>query len=168
MNNGEQIITMEAKIRKHQDILKCSGYAVIAFGVWSIIRMFLLKILDPLGIEEMVEIQSEESREFLVAVYFIMVVVLLCVDLLFRVYVGLSAVHEGQGKTVKPVYIVLTALYAAVSVWSDLSYFFHLNTGSFSLNMLASTIIDLTSCVAMSEIVCSSLSMRRIRKTEAA
>lgn len=50
---------MSAEIRRHQTTLICSGVAVIAFGLWSIVRSFLWLFFDNALVQNMIE---EETR----------------------------------------------------------------------------------------------------------
>lgn len=152
---------MEARIRRHQDILTCSGYAVILFGAWSIVRMIMIKILDPLELDSLVE-SAGEADDLFRAVVFAVIIIMLAVDLLFRLYIGRSAIKEGSGEKKKLTYVILAAAYAAASIWSDVSYLIRSLAGSTSLEMVGSVIVDLTSCIALLEIVISSLSLRKL------
>ena len=155
---------MEAEIRKHQDTLRCSGYAVILFGAWSIIRMVMLRIIDPLKLDSMLTAAGMESDVDLETIAFVSLLVLLAFDLLFRLYVGRSAIKEGRGEEKGLFYVILAAGYAGVSVWSDLFYLAGCLFGDNSLKMVGMVIIDLSTCGAMIEIVISSLRLRKLRR----
>lgn len=151
---------MDAKLRKHRYKLMYSGYAVIAFGVWSIIRMFLMKYLDPLGLTDMIGGPDDGYEELA----FILMIVGLLIDLLFRLYVGRSAIREGRGRCRRITYVVFAILYTVIYVWSDGIYLARTFREGFSANVLATAIVDLSTCVAMAEIIVSSLSIRRLGK----
>ena len=155
---------MEAKIRKHQDILRCSGYAVILFGAWSIIRMVMLRIIDPLELDSLLAVADAESDMDLETIAFVSLLVLLALDLLFRLYVGRSAIKEGRGGEKRLFYVLLAGGYAAVSVWSDLFYLVDCLFGDSSIWMLGPVIVDISTCGALIEIVISSLCLRKLRR----
>lgn len=157
---------MDAKTRKHRYKLKCSGYAVIAFGAWSIIRVFMMKYLNPLGLENM--LGSSEYEAGYEPVIFIFFIVILAFDLLFRLYIGRNAIREGNGERRRLTYVVLAALYVGVSIWSDFSYIVGLFSGKSSSDVLAAIIVDLTTCVALVEITVSSLYLRKLGKGKTA
>ena len=150
---------MDAKIRKYRYKLMCSGYAVIAFGLWSIVRVFLMRLTDAPGLREMLG-SGEESAEY-EAVLFSILAVVLAADLLFRLLVGRSAIRESRGERRGITYLLLAAIYAAVSALSDLSYVVRAFRGGASGSIVAANVVDLTSCIAMAEIAILSFSLRR-------
>lgn len=96
-----------AKLRRHRDILSISGLAIIAFGVWDIIKSTLSIAFGSSSdaTEQEVDLEMQQNLERLAdgheEVYLIVVVVLflmVVVGLVLRVYVGLSAHAEAHGK----------------------------------------------------------------------
>lgn len=156
---------MEAKIRKNQSHLICSGAAVIAFGLWSIIRISLMRFMDPVSLEEFWKIPDELSREKYYFLVFTILLVLLVIDLLLRLYIGLSAIREGKGKRKRIVYVIVAFLYGLVSVVSDPEYFIETAGSEITLTGVAMTVVDLTSCIALFEITVSSIRLRRLLKS---
>lgn len=156
---------MDAKIRKLRNKLICSGYAVIAFGVWSIVRIILLRLTGAPTLHDMLgQEQGPAVERFL----YILLTAVLSMDLLFRIYVGRSAIREGQGERHGLFYLILTFLYTAVSLWSDLSYLSGAFHGGADSAMIAANIVDITTCIAMGEIIVSSLYLRILEKEQRA
>lgn len=153
---------MDAKLRKHRYKLIYSGYAVIAFGVWTIIRMLLMKFFDPTGLEEIFGESDPVSDELV----FILIIVLLVADLVFRMYIGISAVNEGRGDRKAVIYVLLTIIYTAFSLYSNALSLAGLFGGKFSTTSLAIAVVDLTTSVALIEIIVSSISIRRLMKLQ--
>ena len=151
----------EAKIRKSQNILICSGQAVILFGIWSIIRMFLLIYLDPLQFEEMVRYSSDIPHNVFRAFIYAGVGTALLADLILRLFMGLSAIREGKsGIPGKRFYLIVVSLYLALSLFAD-GYSILSSFGErFDIRTLASAIIDISSCTALAEIIVSSEKLR--------
>ena len=156
---------MDAAIRKYRYKLIYSGYAVIAFGAWSIARVFLMKTFDASGLQDYLGVADNLPETVNPAFAFLLAG--LALDLLFRLYVGRSAVREGRGTKKKLTYVVLTILYTAVNLLADLGYLLGLLRGNESTALLAAVIVDVTASVAMLEIIVSSLALRRLGRTAA-
>lgn len=155
---------MEAKLRKHRSRLKISGYAVIAFGLWSIIRIFLMRYFDPLSFEAMLGEETDIPREFYDEVVFIGLLVFLSVDLLYRFFVGRAAIREGNGKKRKIIYAFFALVYGLISVCGDIHYTVLLFSQGGRLIGLTDILVDLSACVAMFEIVYSAAAIRVLEK----
>ena len=151
---------MEARARKHRYKLIWSGYAVIAFGAWSIIRMFMMKYFDYSGFGEYFGV-TDGTAETVNLLFGIMLFVL-ALDLLFRLYVGRNAVREGKGMKVKHRYVFFAALYTGVALISDFAYLLDLIRGRQTADMLSAVIIDITTSVAFIEIIVPSIALRRL------
>ena len=156
---------MEAKIRKNQSKLICSGAAVIAFGLWSIVRVFLMRFMDPISLEQFWDAPDNIPQEDFYFLIFVVLLVFLVIDLLLRLYIGLSAIREGKGKRKRIVYVVVAFLYGLLSAVSDPQYFIETAESEITLTGVAMTVVDLTSCIAMFEIVVSSVRLRRLQKS---
>ena len=155
---------MEAKLRKHRSRLKISGYAVIAFGLWSIIRIFLMRYFDPLSFEAMLGEETDIPREFYDEVVFTGLLVFLAFYLLYRFFVGRAAIREGSGNRRKMLYVFFALLYGLISVCGDIHYTVLLFSQGGRLIGLTDILVDLSACVAMFEIVYSAAAIRVLEK----
>lgn len=155
---------MEARLRKHRSKLKASGYAVIGFGLWCIIRIFMMRYFDPLSFEEMIGEQTDIPQEFYDKVIFIGLLVFLAVDLIYRFFVGRAAIREGNGKTRKMIYAFFALVYGLVSVYADIQYTVLLFSEGGRLTGLTDILVDLSACIAMFEIVYSATAIRVLEK----
>lgn len=165
---------MSAEIRRHQTTLICSGVAVIAFGLWSIVRSFLWLFFDNALIQNMIDeearsgILAEISADKILTAFYIAIAVLVFLDLCLRIYVGLSAVSEGRGKHRRITYVILSCLFLAVSLYSDLSLLISYMPDALTLETVASFIVEFSSLIAFVEIIRASLRIRKYnRSTEA-
>ena len=99
----------DIKIRKFRDTLVTGGFAIIAFGIWTVIKSIMeaFTILRPMlgnmSFEDLTQVQAEQLRElidsnalFYTLLFFVLA--FLIVDLAVRVYVGLSARAIGLQK----------------------------------------------------------------------
>ena len=157
---------MERKLRKAENNLRISGLAVIAFGVWSIIKFFFNLVLTPeiiFGASYFADMDEEYTTMIFVVIYFFF-----ALDLLFRSIIGVNAYLEGIGRKRKSGYLVLACLSFILSAVS-LNYFFSPDAYTYSItDAIISIIVECTSCFAMAELVISAFTIRVInRKMEA-
>ena len=172
---------MEIRYRKYAYNMVIGGLAVIAFGVWSVIKTVLyltLQGMDPEGLLEeafaadFAQWNALQMRIFNVVLAGIIIMVLIF-DLLARLYVGRSAIIDAQRKKKKsPLYIILSA-------YMGFTLLIGLFTGQRTVELdaasqyvkhaiTASGIVDVTSFLAFLELTCSSVAARRLRAKIAA
>lgn len=159
---------MTAKIRKHQTTLICSGLAVIAFGLWSVVRSFLLfffnlSFIRAAATEMVLAEHPELSVDLVLVVSAILAILMLGADLIFRLFVGLSALAEGGGKRKRIVYVVLSALYLVFSLCSDASIVLA-ELDALTMETVTAVFVDFSSCIAFYEVIRSSLAIRRYER----
>ena len=162
---------MEAKERKYRSILKNSGYAVIAFGVWGIVRILMMMFFDPESYNEMFlsGLGDEIPRQALIVISLVIILFLLGLDLVFRIYVGSAAIKEGNGGKKSIAYIIAASLYFGVSLHSDVGSLINYigGTATYGANMMIMTLVDLSFCSAFFAIIYSALMLRRVRRGKA-
>ena len=157
--------SIDAKIRKQQSKLICSGLAVILFGVWSIVRTFLLRFIDT---EHFIDFFDEYDMildRFPLSFLFTIVVILMIIDLLFRIYIGASAINEGMGRAEKKIaYIIVAVIYMILSVSSDITSIGSYFSGESDMEVLLAAVIDMSIHLATLEIIISAIVNRRLKK----
>ena len=173
----------QIKLRKYENILAISGVAVIAFGVWTIIKSAFYLLLQPFDIEifippeQLAEMEAEmgpnvdilTSGVIVGAIFFI-----LFLDLLLRFYIGKSAYADGRARKRKRVIYVIVAIIMAVAfangIWATVS---NLLIGEpteqsegveYMRGVLTSVLLDMTSLLALIELIVSAIQVRRLRK----
>ena len=173
----------QIKLRKYENILAISGVAVIAFGVWTIIKSAFYLLLQPFDIEifippeQLAEMEAEmgpnvdilTSGVIVGAIFFI-----LFLDLLLRFYIGKSAYADGRARKRKRVIYVIVAIIMAVAfandVWVTVSNLFigeptEQSEGvEYMRGVLTSVLLDMTSLLALIELIVSAIQVRRLRK----
>ena len=106
----------EVKLRRFGNLLTVSGLGVIAFGVWNVLKMILVFVMQ----RDMIEaIFAEISANALIKYITIAIIAaIMLLDFLIRLFVGLSARAEGFGKKKGVAYIVFAVLLVLGSVSS--------------------------------------------------
>ena len=173
----------QIKLRKYENILAISGVAVIAFGVWTIIKSAFYLLLQPFDIEifippeQLAEMEAEmgpnvdilTSGVIVGAIFFI-----LFLDLLLRFYIGRSAYADGRARKRKRVIYVIVAIIMAVAfangIWVTVSNLFfgeptEQSEGvEYMRGVFTSVLLDMTSLLALIELIVSAIQVRRLRK----
>ncbi len=167
----------DSKLRKYEYTMVISGAGVIAFGVWSVIKAVIVVISNSLGIfgefyseKDMMQLNelgiTEQGASLLVAV---IVFLLLIIDLLMRLYIGLRAVAEARRlRKTRSAYIVLAVIMGLFLLIGLILRPFQYAQGTYEDDILdsafASGIADMTSLLAITELVISAVMVRRLRK----
>lgn len=153
---------MDAAYRKNQTNLLYSGIAIIAFGVWSALKLFFYMgtnraaVLMNLGFMAG-DIESPEI------VMNIAAGIIIGFSVLFHLFLGWSAIRDAVGKMRFRLYIPITAIYA----FGIISFYVNeLITHRVDVaygTLFISFIIDMTSVAALVLILVSSKKLKKIR-----
>ena len=147
----------ERKMRRYQNLLTVSGLGVIIFGLWSVLKTILLLFMKE-------GILSEIPDDTLVRVMFFLILGgILLVDVLIRLYVGLSARAEGFGKKKGYGYVVIAILMALASLTSLVLIFFDSNEQSI-WELIVSVIVEATSLVVTIELLVAAFTVKKLKK----
>ncbi len=153
---------MEKELRKKQSILGISGAAVIAFGIWSIVKSLIVSLASENGFSESFGIsQSMDPSERALSIT--VTIVLIVIDLGLRVLIGLSARAESKGKKKSAFYLVVAAILILYSLLGIVFLAVGLLSGSV-LSGIVSIVVECTSLFALIEVIVSSVGVRRLRK----
>jgi len=91
----EQDKDLQKEIRRHQNTLYVLGIGVIIFGVWTFARAFFSTVMEP--IDESVFIDSEVDADVGVLIIYGILFVGYVIDILIRLWVGITAMRAGNG-----------------------------------------------------------------------
>lgn len=167
----------QRRLRKYENALIISGAGVIAFSIWSIVKAVVYFLLSPLN--EFSQLMSKDEMTGLYDAgisertvdYFLLVAILvfLSFDLIIRLYVGTSAIADGGRQKKKGVaYIVLAVLVGMGLLSSLITETMDLISGQERNNIFdrssVSLIVELTSLLAMIEMIHAAIMVRRLRK----
>ena len=154
---------MERKLRRLEDTMIVCGYGVFIFGVWNFVKVLMYIIFDEEGMRHIFEMMDFDY-EFRYYAYVVMIFIC-CIDLWIRYYVKKSAWKDAIRERRKlPVYIILAAAIAAVSIFSLQQYLF---TDSFRFaiaDSIASVLIEATSLIITLQLVIAAVWSRILRK----
>ena len=153
----------EVNLRRYSNTLAVSGAGVIAFGLWSIVKTILLSVMHPEVVGIIPDDDSLLPRGVYIAMMISFLVLLLGIDIGFRIYVGVSARAEGNGKKKHITYLVFAVILlilSMLSLWTDLIF----NDYDSILDFLAAILVEITSMAAVIELIYSAVRVRRLRR----
>lgn len=153
------------KLRRYETNLRISAVGVIAFGGWNFLKTLLLILLNPQSIIDAADL-SEGASGLLYIVYIIMIIAVL-IDLGFRLFVGLSARKEANGKKKSIAYLIITVLLIIFSLIGLVSVIASLGSSS-TFDTIVMLIVEATSLYASLELFVSAILVRRLRKEPSA
>lgn len=157
--------TKEASIRKQQNILVCSGVAMILFGLWSILRLTLMRFVDPEHFVNFFSTPDMPSTPEFMNFILVVALVLLLFDLILRVYIGSSAIKDGLGMLrTKITYIIVAIICLVFAIVSDVTSIISLFYNDFSFEFFLASIIDMSIHIATLEIVIAAIKIRKLTK----
>ena len=155
---------------------------MITFGLWSVIKAASFFITQPvdlikaLGIEEDVTATATEFAKdnvnvdvrFVVSgVILAMIFSYMILAVLLRCYIGRSAITESRGLKKKTVIYIILAVLMSISLimaLSNVSLGEPAADGNVLDAALTSRLLDLTSLIALVDLIISAVRVRRLRK----
>ena len=147
----------ERKMRRYQNLLTVSGLGVIIFGLWSVLKSILLLFMKEGILSEI------PDDTFVRVMFFLILGGILLVDVLIRLYVGLSARAEGFGKKKGYAYVIIAILMALASLTSLVLIFFDTNEQSL-WELIVSVIVEATSLVVTIELLVAAFTVKKLKK----
>lgn len=160
--NIQQKEPREIRLRRNQDTLIIVGTGVIIFELWSLLKAVFTLLLRAGDLYEM--IMEESSLEARIVVVGIIVVVLL-IDLILRLFVGMSAIAVGRGKKSRFVFVAAALILAFLSAWVVTAQVIGFVKGEdLSLTSQVSAVVELTSLVTLTQLINSAMAIRGIRR----
>lgn len=149
------------RFRRNSNTLTILGAGVSIYGFWGIIKLFTQIAL---GIRIFDEADEEMLGDIGMIIAMSVLVILMAFDVLLRLFVGLRARREGQGRKVGISYLIfdvwlmtgsVASVYLVISTILD-------GSGDFFDNYVA-LFMELSSLVVCLEVFIAAISVRRYR-----
>jgi uncharacterized membrane protein len=171
---GTGIDSMDGRQLRHdRDVLRMVGLGVIAFGLWSVVRVFMYIAIEKSQIydliknaEKTIDEITEENADFVnTLVYFLFIAIImiatLC-DILVRLYVGRCAIAEAKGLRRGNAYLVIAGFMALLSLLMMVSALTGLKPDAdVILDRLSTLLVELTSFITLIELFAAVYRIRR-------
>lgn len=153
---------MNAKARKAEVNLKSLGTGVILFGAWTFIKFAVSYLIYGFGNNDLLDDNTT-------VIFNVIVWSVIAVAFLIRLYIGRSAHSESEGKRKHIFYLILTGSLVFIDILAIIAEFYLMFTEDYGiLSMLITILIDVTSVVIMIELMVNAITIRKLRKKEAA
>lgn len=152
---------MERELQRSRSSLVISGTAVIAFGLWSVIKLVLSFLLLPDQYSDYLTIDGPGAGK---ALQILALAVVGLFVLGVHVYVGLCARSEGIKGKRRYFYLavaILMILFTAASIVLNVLY-----PGDSIMDLIIQILVDITFIAALAELIYSSIVLKRLRRQE--
>ena len=160
---------MERELRRSQNMLVCVGTGVITFGFWSLIKGVMMLILYKDHLTELVEAAASPgvSAKTIYDIFLVLMGIMVFIDLLIRLYVGLSARKDGMEKSIRkhrgyPVFTLILAVVSTISLVVDLVQFIEIFETV--LDGVVTIFIDFTSLVMSIELFVGTIKVNNLKR----
>ncbi len=167
---------LEAKMRHQQYILFYSGLAVLAFGIWSTLKIVISLSVHPIDWSVLVDFSdiadiADDDLKILNLISNVMFVAVSSLSVFFRLYLCRSAMRDAVGRKKSIIYLIWATLLFHFDVTTTIGLLGRIIAGTnealiltASEQTLTSTFIELTSHMALLLLVVSAVRLRWLRK----
>ncbi|MBQ8468376.1 MAG: hypothetical protein IJ542_01320 [Clostridia bacterium] len=159
---------MEAKKRKYQSILLLSGTALIVFSMWDILKIIFSFVFSPT--QQFIIMALFDFNEQTIIYAIIIFALLALIEFLINLFIALSAKAEARGKKKSVFYLVvlciLLAVFVANFVSSLIIYIPAITDILSAIDAIIMSAVSFASIFALTEILISSIGLRKINKKE--
>ena len=177
INNSPEHI----RLRRDRNTLRIVGAGTIAFGIWSLVKVFTVLFIRRNEIITAVYENAQENgldvteinRSLLFKMMLIMAMTMLIFDIAARLLVGFSAIYEGNGRNMRFPYVILTCIMMLINISNIITLLTGTQEDAGILtevfnndSMLSSVLIELTSFIMLLEMTIASVRIRRFTRQE--
>ncbi|MBO5572958.1 MAG: hypothetical protein J5947_01790 [Clostridium sp.] len=154
---------MQLELRRQQNNLVILGGGVIAFSLWGLLKMLLILITANTQKNYILQDVGEGMAEKIA--FYVLFFIFIFADLLFRIYIGRSAIAEGRGKRKGTLYLLFAILlFVFYMAGIGLNMFIKLAEYESLEDRIVQTVIEITSAVIYLELFISALRTRAIQR----
>lgn len=157
----------QSALRHYRDLLRSSGTGVLMFAVWSLVRTVMTMIISRKeGIDALLSSETGGIIDVsVVPLVIISFIVLVAIELGIRLFVGLSARAEGNGKKKNMVYIIVACIMIPIYIVGIVFGIISATGGASGvLDTVISLCVETTSVLAYIELVISGIKVKRLTK----
>ena len=153
------------RLRRYCEMLEAGSRAVIAFGVWSIVKTCMYFLMPQLSVREWIADLADilDRRSGRIILIF-MLSALFAVDMSMRIYVGRSAKREVRGKGAGWFYVIVAG-FLAIEALEGMTDGIIAKTAHYMTfeDRLMSGLVDFTAFIAAMDVVISGLLIKKMR-----
>ena len=166
--NTENVI----KLRRHKDDLRLAGIGCIFFGLWNIVKFFMVLTMSDEGIRELVEqgVNEGYDRKVVIYVYVVIVLIIMFFVMWSHFRLGMAAIKYSKGKKKRKIFLFFAFLFMFINIFVIISEIFSKKYGiveKFDETVITSVIVDLTLTWIFFEMIFSTLKIDKYERIEA-
>ncbi|MCR4807054.1 MAG: hypothetical protein K5857_05200 [Lachnospiraceae bacterium] len=150
-----------ALIRKYRKNIEVSGLALIIIGAWSVLKTVLTLLLGAKSFQELIGATDSEMEEYRV-IYIVTMIMICAVALLFFLYLGTSAVKFSAGRKKKKTFLYIASVFGILTLAGIPLYFTSDDLIQNIDTVLASVLVDLSTCFLIYDMVFSAHRLRKL------
>lgn len=150
-------------MRRYRSMMDISSLGIVAFGVWSIIKLVLTAMGDPNHfINNVGPDQGAGRGDDILTVVFLAIIT--AIDMSMRLYIARSARKVSKGEIKKTRYIIFAIVLMLTSAFSIFLQCvgIHLDPSGW-VSYFVSILVELTSLGAVAELIYASVRFRKAR-----
>lgn len=152
-------------LRKSRSDLIVAGKAVLAFGVWTMLKVLLELFLSDRNVETYIDDTIEISRDIQMAVVIGMFVVVGLFAMLIHFIIYRGAVKEGHGRKTGYLYLVIAMLFIGLSCYSIYnSILFPSAIEQGVLSYFSSVLFDLALVICCFDVIYNGIMCKRLKR----
>ena len=151
------------EIRREEDLVRSSGTAVLALGVWTAMKYCATLLLRRSEIPELIE-QLDIPRVQFYTILFLSLLLIVVISMAVHVYIGIAARAAAFDRKIKPPFLFLSWLLFFATSLSFLLRVISLLMGDPEPEDGASIIIDLTLIIALWRLNRSASRLKKMRR----
>lgn len=157
----------EISLRKSMRELLAAGEAIITFGAWTSLKVFISSVFGEMGISSYIDMSLDVPASIQYLMVLITFGIICSIAMSLHLFAGLGAMREGRGKKGGYVYLVFNFILCVFSITSIYHYIVsiirHTVEGSI-LTLIVSIMFELTILCIVFDIYRSCFRVRRLKK----
>lgn len=161
--------SQHVKLRRCQNTLSVVGTGIILFAAWSLVKTIgtLFVLQDDSGQPKIVEMRQKAAAltdaEFYLLVL-AMALIIMSLEVILRIYVGLSAKAEARGSKRRPLYLIMAGILVLESIGVLVTSLTDLFAGHEEdpRQVLTTVIIESTSLIMIIEMIVAAVQIRHL------
>ncbi|MCR4596256.1 MAG: hypothetical protein K5673_05695 [Lachnospiraceae bacterium] len=158
------------KLRHMRDNLVHAGYGYIIFGIWSVLKLFMMSTMQKEYSGLLSDSIGSSTGDYFLAIaitaaaYLVMIVFTLGIHL----WIGYGAVRYGRGTGRKKSYVVMSAIGIIITLALLPFYFWNPSSGEALIpddTTIASVLVDITLVFVFLDMILSTVGIDRLTKS---
>ena len=156
---------VSVKLRRYRASLVTDGVGIITFGLWSIIKMIVTVLMQPVdvGLSSIETISDPTEKLLVIVIAIVFVLIIVAIILGIHLYIGISSYREGLHGKKGSFYLVAAGFLAFIICISMTLYFVSPDDSqALTITSIAAFIIDLTTVILLLDMIYAAFKSRKL------